>query len=328
MKKIASGLYFLGYLVDRMLHAFRPAAAPRPVISIGNLTAGGTGKTTLTCEVVEDLRKSGLRSVIIIRGYRARRSGNYQVFPDDDPVLCGDEAVLLALRTGTGVYAGVNRVKSIRKTRRNCPDCYVLDDGFQYYRLKRDLDILLLDAMQPSEDYHLLPSGLLREPFSALSRAGMVVISRSGEADKSWVAFLKSMVRTVRPDIPIFEAKTVVREWLDLNWKPVAPPLEVIACCGVGNPGSFRTLLERNGLVVTDFRIFPDHHDFTVSDLIGMLNTGKMVAVTEKDAVKLRRIVPDEQLPEVVFPRVGMELDRSFFDTVRDVAGMSLGGGM
>lgn len=262
-----------------------------PVISVGNLSCGGTGKTPTVEMVARDLSARGWTPAILSRGYGAGAaqpgegaSGNdeYRVLRENLPEV--------------EHYQGADRVASGREAIEAGADILVLDDGFQHFRIHRDLDLVLLDALRPFDNGRLLPSGLLREPVESLSNADLLAVSRvhliSEERRDSLVGFLEESF----PGIPIllFESKPVC--WQELGGETLAPDSlagnEVCAFCGIGNPYSFRLTLELQGLKLAGFQAFRDHGSYdeeAVEKIAAWAreNGVDTVVMTQKDAVKI-----------------------------------------
>ena len=265
-------------------------ALPAPVISVGNLTVGGTGKTPLVEYIAGHLIASGRKVVILSRGYKARRKGT---------VRRNDEAAVLAENLpGVPHIQDRNRVLAgLRAIKEHNPDCILLDDGFQYRKLRRDLDIIVIDATNPFGHGRTLPRGLLREPTASLKRAGVVVISKADEVSQKETAETEDAVSKFVPVERIFRAVHRPRNIYTLDGgKEVG--LEslrgrrVFAFCGIGSPGSFRRGLESLGCEIAGFRAFPDHHRYDGRSLDALreeaARSGADVLITtQKDAVKL-----------------------------------------
>lgn len=257
-----------------------------PVISVGNLTLGGTGKTPMVAWLARWLRGQGVRVTLISRGYGAGDGGR------------NDEALELEqqlpdvphLQNADRVAAAVVAIEEFE-----C-QMILLDDGFQHRRLARDLDIVLLDACEPWGYGHVFPRGLLREPVSGLRRAQIVALSR---ADMKSADDRKAIRRIVQRHAP-------QAIWLEVTHQPrclrsaagLETPLDtyaqqpVAAFCGIGNPRGFRHTLESIGYPVAAFREFPDHHAYTRADIAGLsawADDAQAAAVicTQKDLVKI-----------------------------------------
>ncbi len=280
---IAVRLRNLGY--DRGW--LRTHRVPTPVVSVGNLTVGGTGKTPFVEHVAGYYRRRDVRVAVLSRGYGTESGPNDEALVleenlPDVPHLQGKDRVALA-------QAAIEELES---------ELLVLDDGFQHRRLFRDLDLVLIDATQPWGHGRLLPRGLLREPKSGLRRAHLVALTRCdqvGEADR---ARLRQEVRRLAPGVPVIE--TTHRPVGLVNADGETAPLEALrgrpaaAFCGVGNPESFRRTLTDCGADVREFRVYPDHHAYTRADVDELQGWARRlpvdchVVVTQKDLVKLR----------------------------------------
>ncbi|MET0626537.1 MAG: tetraacyldisaccharide 4'-kinase [Pyrinomonadaceae bacterium] len=308
-----------------------------PVVSVGNLTAGGTGKTPLVEWVASALAREGLRVCVLTRGYGRADESKRVVASDGARVLagvaeCGDEPRLLAekLLGAASVVCDRDRVAAALWARAELgAEVFVLDDGFQHLRIARDLDVLTLDATDPWGGGHLLPRGRLREPASALTRADCVVITRAElardiEALRAEVArlsggravVLTSRVRT-RGLVPLAEFGRAEHEGAAVRTSEVGTSehsrvgTPVGAFCAVGNPRAFFEHLRREGFGLSYTRAFADHHAYTAADAEAVSREAassgaRALLTTAKDAVKLRGL--GFALPCHVV-EIGMEFD-------------------
>jgi tetraacyldisaccharide 4'-kinase len=253
-----------------------------PVVSIGNVTVGGTGKTPFSAYVVSQLLASGHRPAVVMRGYG-----------DDERYLHG------RMNPGVLVITGADRVKGILAAATAGADVAVLDDGFQHRRARRDLDIVLVSAERWSADLGLLPAGPLREPLSSLRRADLVIVTQKS-ADDGTAGSVLQAIRSY-PDVSagLAIAKLEPSELVAVNG-PEKIPLgavkgeRVLAVAGIGDPASFFAQLGQLGAEVTERR-FRDHHPYSANDaavLAAESAAHKYVITTEKDAVKLARVWP------------------------------------
>ena len=257
-----------------------------PVISIGNLTLGGTGKTPCVEYTAGLLRQHDQQVAILSRGYGAEGGRNDEAMLleenlPDVPHLQGRDRVALAA-------TAVEELES---------DVLVLDDGFQHRRLHRDLDIVLIDASNPWGFNRMFPRGALREPVSGLKRAGLVMITRVDRADDTAIQEIRRRVARYT-DATI--ALTVHEPIALLTGDGSTEPIEslrgatVAAFAGIGNPDAFRRTLETAGATVVEFRVFPDHHGYTRADVDDLIRWASsqpaetLIATTQKDMVKLR----------------------------------------
>jgi tetraacyldisaccharide 4'-kinase len=265
---IRRALYRLGLLPVRRF--------PVPVIVVGNLTVGGTGKTPLVIWLADHLRSLGRRPGIVSRGYGGKAGSWPQpVRPDSDPVMVGDEAVVLASRSGCPVCVGPDRPAAVVALLQHTGcDLVLSDDGLQHYALGRDLEIVVVDGERRFGNGWLLPAGPLREPRRRLRAVDLVVVN--GEAPRAG----EYALRMGRPGV------------VPLSGTAAAEPVSrfagqrVHAVAGVGNPERFFDLLARHAIVVVP-HAFPDHHRFQAEDLA--FGDELPILMTEKDAVKCRR---------------------------------------
>ncbi len=265
-----------------------------PVISVGNLTAGGTGKTPCVEHLARWLSARNVRFAVLSRGYgrpvhRSSFSG------------LNDEALVLRDNVpGLAQYQGADRAASARlAVTRGRHRLLLLDDAFQHRRLARDLDVVLLDATNPWGYGRLLPRGLLREPVETLARAGAVVLTRCDQVATDSVSQLREEVRRLAPHAVV--AETVHRPVDLINSDLETAPLEsaagraAVAFCGLGNPQAFRNTLLGLGARLIAFRTYPDHHAYTPADLRDLQRwvttqpPGGVVLTSQKDLVKLSR---------------------------------------
>ena len=276
---------------------------PCAVVSIGNLTLGGTGKTPLTMWVARWYQQQGWRVAVLSRGYGARPPTRLRVVSSGNGPLidwqaAGDEPYLLACcLPGVPVLIGKDRYRTGRYAYEQFgAHVLILDDGFQHYALQRDLDIVLIDASNPFGSGSLFPRGILREPLGALRRADAMVLTRVEMAGETLPALCQQMRRWNKQQ-PIYCLTTVV-EALHRQDTPSAVDLatlrqgRVVAFVGIGNPQAFVTTLTRLGAEVAALLVFPDHHPYTQEDWQTIVATAdKQQAVclvtTEKDAVRL-----------------------------------------
>ncbi len=255
-----------------------------PVVSIGNLTLGGTGKTPLVLWVARYFRQRGVRVSIVSRGYAAGDDGR------------NDEALELELAMPDVPHLQkANRVEAAQRAIEELKtELILLDDGFQHRRLERNLDIVLLDATEPFGFEHVFPRGTLREPATGLARADMVVLSRADMLSAETRQAVRERVSQLAPRAVWCEVQHTAQELV--NAQGQTRSLEslagkrVAAFCGIGNPAGFHHTLESLGAEVAVWREFPDHHGYTRADMKSLVRwaAGAELAVcTRKDLVKL-----------------------------------------
>jgi tetraacyldisaccharide 4'-kinase len=272
---------------------------PAPVISVGNVSMGGTGKTPCVLRIAEMLRKRGRRPAILSRGYGRSSPLKSLILPAGAEIRAahtGDEPQLF-LRSGLApVGIGADRFETGSLLLQNFgTDVLLLDDGFQHVRLARNLDIVLIDGLNPFAGGEIFPVGRLREPIEGLARADAIVITRSDVSNL--VPSIERIIRRQNPGAPILHAWIEPVGWVDYRTGKVRDSEElrfgpVGAFCGLGNPQGFRRTLEGLGLQLVDFVEFEDHHRYTPAELrliAGQLHRKGATAVltTGKDVVNL-----------------------------------------
>jgi tetraacyldisaccharide 4'-kinase len=274
-----------------------------PVISIGNLTAGGSGKTPLVLFLAAYLQTQGRRVAIVSRGYKRESQKPVVLVSNGEKILAdrreaGDEPVMLAKRLPSiCVVVSPRRYEGALLAQRECKaDVILLDDGFQHRALHRDLDLVLWDSTQPMESAAFLPRGFLREDVTALSRAHALIFTRSNLAPPPSDAALER-IRSIAPQLEIFHAGLQLTEFIPIRNagsapSPIPPPGPCGAFCGIGNPGSFFQLLEQEGISLVFRHILPDHHAPTEAELDEIVGAAvksgaRFLLVTEKDTQNL-----------------------------------------
>lgn len=283
--------------------------AERPVVSVGNLSVGGSGKTPVVLWLVEELLRRGLRPVVVSRGYGATEQTTSVLVPQvalrpDAASVAGDEAVLVARRGGVPVATALRRIDACEAAMALNPDLFILDDGFQHRWLARDLDIVVLAGDEGEAS--LLPAGPLREPLDSLGRAHCLL--HTGERrELPGVAPGASQLVLRRRPLALVEAVAPdarKRSLDDLAGK------RVLAVTGIGRPEGFFSMLEEAGAEMMDRLVFPDHAAYDDADWKRIRAAGlgaDFVVTTEKDLVKLARFAPE---PGFLFAlRLGIEVD-------------------
>jgi tetraacyldisaccharide 4'-kinase len=289
-----------GWLHRRGLLASARAAAP--VVSVGNLAVGGAGKTPVTIALARRLQARGRAVAVLSRGYGAERAGE-RVVSDGATLLLGaaeggDEPVLVARRLpGVRVLCGPRRAAlAARAVAALGADALLLDDGFQHLALARDLDVVVLDAANPAGNGHLLPAGPNREPAAALSRAGLVWLSRADQAAPAELARWREAARRATGREPVESRHApvdVVDGALERSLgRDALRGRRVLLLSGLARPGAFRRTVEGMGAEVAGERRFPDHHRFSGAELDEALSAAAaarcdLLVTTEKDAVRL-----------------------------------------
>lgn len=279
---------------------FRSRPAGVPVASVGNLTVGGTGKTPATLWLANRLRDDGFKPAIVSRGYGGALEGRTVVVGRGGKALLdvdeiGDEAALLAARFPGSVVCGADRVAAVElAVEEDGVDVVVLDDGFQHWRLERDVDIVLVDGRSGFGNGALLPAGPMREPLSALARADAIVVTKTAP-----VGALAETLRRRAKDIPLFAAELKpmsLSQWEDgeIKTRSIGDLVgrRVVTVSAIAEPRSFYELLGQLEAQAVEVLEYPDHHRFTQSDwhrINKAAHAADLVVCTEKDLVKLCR---------------------------------------
>lgn len=308
--------YSLGVAGHRSLYRrgiLKTERAPCKVISVGNLTVGGTGKTPFVAGLSRELAEQGVRHCVICYGYGAQSPQPVALASDGKGYLAdwtavGDEAAMLARKlSGVPVIAARRRVLAARRAVRDYdPAVLILDDGFQYWRLERDLDIVLLDSRRPFGNGWLFPAGTLRERKTALRRAGVVVLSGKAAQDGSSASQRRLVARLAQGAAVMESDVKPVGLWdcadgahLGLPW---VEGKKVAIVSGIANPESFERSVRSLGARVSVAVRYGDHHVYSAFDIqkiLGYCADKRLAAVvtTAKDAVKLGLLLLRVKLP-------------------------------
>jgi tetraacyldisaccharide 4'-kinase len=298
--RLRNQLYDRGWLA-----AYRP---PVPVISVGNLTVGGTGKTPCVEFLARFYQNLGRKVAILSRGYGSVRGPS-------------DEALVLRQNVPDIVHlTGANRVCSAsRAVEEFGAKVLLLDDGFQHRRLARDFDLVLVDATNPWGYGGVIPRGLLREPFGGLRRADAVLVTRSDQASELQIAAIAARVRREHPKVLMALSSHEPLAWIQHESADRAlgefRGRSVAAFCGVGNPAAFRQTLADLGCQVKAFRAYTDHHAYSRGDVVELMEWARTqdvdaVVTTQKDLVKLRSTTVGGR--DLLALRIGLQLCSDF----------------
>jgi tetraacyldisaccharide 4'-kinase len=303
-------------------HACTVASLPVPVISVGGITVGGSGKTPFTTYLAAELSRRGHSPAILTRGYRRRSPAQNVVLAPGTKVpssLTGDEPQIF-LRAGVApIGIGSNRFATARVLLQQFPatDTLLLDDGFQHARLARDLDIVLIDGLDPLGGGEVVPAGRLREPLCALERADVFVVTRA-ESDLRFRAIRKHL-RAYNQTAPIYRTRLIARSWRDYQTGERVEPGKqpVAAFCALGNPQNFWNTLDSLGLDVVFRWSFEDHHTYRPVELQYLarqahFHGAHLLVTTEKDRVNFPRLSAATIAPlRLAWLEIELELESS-----------------
>lgn len=259
-----------------------------PVLIVGNITVGGTGKTPLTMALVQALQARGWHPAILSRGYAARGQGIHHVQAQDDPYQWGDEAVLMAQHTQVPVWVGRQRSVVAQSVLRSHPevDLLICDDGLQHLALARNVELIVLDGARLTGNGALLPAGPLREPVERLQQATAIIV-HGGPLER------ETVIHRFAPRPPLFTLQFQALQWVHVFQPQETRALDFFrntpchAVAGIGNPDRFFSLLRQYGIPIQT-HAFPDHHAFTTADLT--FTPQQPLLMTEKDGIKCRHL--------------------------------------
>ena len=299
-----AGLLFGGIVALRRLFyrrgLFRSHAAGAPVVSVGNLTVGGTGKTPFALWLTRRLVAAGWRPAVVTRGYGGALQGRVLTVGEHgrahfDVEEIGDEATLLAERSGVPVVCAADRVAAARQAvSETGAEVVVLDDGFQHLRLRRDVDLVLVDGQAGFGNGSVLPAGPMRERLGTLRRADAIVVTKTDDPGA-----LGARIAAAAPGVPVFAAAyapaaVVQAEDGVLVEKPLGMMVgrKIVTISAIADPASFYELLGELEVRPVDVLEYPDHHVFDQADwqqISKVAHQADLIVCTEKDLVKLRR---------------------------------------
>ena len=300
-----------------------------PIISVGNTTTGGSGKTPLVIYLSQMLQRRGKKPGIVSRGY-GRKSQGMVIVHDGKELIAnvensGDEPYLMAsvLKTVPMVVCEDRREGINHLLKNNSADVIIMDDGFQHRKVKRDLDIITISANDKKEDYRLLPWGKLREPLQNIGRANAAIFTRTNNYNPP------ELLPSIEPFIkgePLFSTQQLtLMKYDEDGYRKSLPPEEILfAFCGIGEPRSFFDSIVKLGLKSSGKRIFRDHQEYT-SSVINELSTQikssncKGIITTEKDLVKLPNNFLDEFEIYVIKIEMEFEIEEVVLDIVRAI---------
>jgi tetraacyldisaccharide 4'-kinase len=321
-------LYFLSLPYFPLSHLFRwmqslrQVKLPCPVISIGNITLGGTGKTSLAIFLGRKLEEMEYKVAILCTGYGGKSIGKVR---GKGAREVGDEAFLLSANLERGdVWAGRDRLKMAREALKEGAEVIILDDAMQYFCIKKDLEIVMLNAFSPFGYGYLFPRGSLREPISGLRRAQVIILSNADAVDEK--SAIIERVKEINPSALILEANYRAKELVEMGEGKVRElgclkGKRIMGVAGIGCPEGFKRTLEKLAVEVF-FRAFPDHYDFKRRDILSLQEEAKSkglsaIVITEKDGIKIKELMGGDLPLEVPIFVLRVELSLSSEEVFR-----------
>lgn len=277
-----------------------------PVISVGNITWGGSGKTPMVVEVAKYVQSLGKMPVVLSRGYgRKDKKKKNVIVRDTNQILSdisssGDEPYMMAQQLDCPIIIGANRYKSAKLAQKFNPDVFILDDGFQHWKLKRDLDIVCVNSLNPFGNGMLIPSGILRETKSALKRADIIALTNSVLCKEDKLTSLKKEIIDItgKEPLEVYAGNWYVTNMADGNviedLQKLKEEKSFVLISAIGSPRNFINTVLKLGLRIRRKFIFTDHHKYSDSDIFDIVNnleSNEVVITTAKDAVKIKEAV-------------------------------------
>ncbi len=324
--KILDVFYYSGYLIKKKRALKKQKRLPKRVISVGNITLGGTGKTPSVIALANEAMKRGLRPCILTRGYKGKRKKPVFIGDGEGSTLdiseAGDEPVLIKLRLGdVEIIKGRDRYKAGLLSKH--PDLFILDDGFQHWNLYRDIDIVLIDMMKGFGNGRLFPFGPLREPPSELKRADIIIKTRQNLANsKSVEGIINKILSGKEPSPLICTSEHTPSFFMNQKRKHFNIKMiygkKVLAFCGIANPDGFIQTLKSIGTDIIEFIKFRDHHIYRQSDIVKIqekasLKGADCIITTEKDIIKTTRYRVADNFFALC---IDFDINKGFYDRV------------
>jgi tetraacyldisaccharide 4'-kinase len=309
---------------------FKTRQLPCKVISVGNITVGGAGKTPLVAALAKELRQRGLRVAILSRGYKGTSERTGGIVSDGEkqyltPAEAGDEPFMLASQLPeVPVLVGRKRyAMGIKAGERFALDVVILDDGFQHLGVKRDVDLVLIDAHRGFGNGHLFPRGPVREPLASLGRASLIVLTKAEVEVSGSQGEIQKQLHRYAPGIPLYHSRykplylhaAVSGTRLTPDW---LHGKKVIAFAGIADPRYFFSLVRESGTKLVGTISFPDHYHYEMDDLVMLRARSKGVdafVTTEKDFVKLQQL-PLKEIPLYSLAIEHEVMEKEFYSTI------------
>ena len=332
-------IYYLLSELNRLLT--KSTKLYKPVISIGNITWGGSGKTPMTIEVAKYILSLGKMPVILSRGYARKNSSRRNVVVRDtnkilaDISVSGDEPYMMAQLVKCPIIVGADRIRSVSFAKQFNPDVFILDDGFQHWKLQRDLDIVCVNSLNPFGNGMTIPSGILRERKSALKRAKLVALTNCNLVNEDKLNSVKKEIVRITRELPI-ETSCKNYEIVNMSDNSKIEDIEdfrrndrFVAVSAIGSPDNFINTVSGLGLKIKEEIIFSDHHKYVIkniSDVVNNLADNELIITTAKDAVKIKEVSDKEMQKKIYVLNVSISFDSGkeiFEKEIKSVLGIN-----
>ncbi len=309
----------------------------KPVISIGNITWGGSGKTPVVIETAKYILSLQKTPVILSRGYRRKTATKESIaVRDGEKILntlemSGDEPYMMAQKVECPVIIGADRVQSAELAKKFSPDVFILDDGFQHWRLKRDLDVVCINAGNPFGNGMIIPAGILREKLTSLKRAGIIIITNCDSVGGNILAEIQNKIYSITDKQPLLAkyGNFKIKNIFGTNYMPFEffQNKKVFMVCAIGSPSNFRKSIEKFGFLPEKEFVFRDHHEYLTEDMTSIfrdIGSDGIIITTEKDAIKIKDVINQAMaekifvlVPEIVFVSGRQELDNKIRELIK-----------
>jgi len=307
MKKFLYPLSFIYNIISELNRKItKSVKLDKPVISVGNITWGGSAKTPVVVEVVKYILSLKKTPVVLSRGYgRKIVTKNSVIVRDKNSIISslemsGDEPFMMAQQIDCPVIISPDRVASAEAARQFNPDVFILDDGFQHWKLKRDLDIVCVNAANPFGNEMIIPAGILRESLDALKRAGIIIITNSDLVPQERLELLDGRIyditgkKSLRASYGDFKLKNMY----DGSFiRPEIFNKNVFTVCAIGSPDNFKNSIIKLGLKIKKEFVFRDHYGYSANDIekiYKQMSDSDIILTTEKDGIKIKEIINGE----------------------------------
>ena len=316
LKKILYPLSLIYDLISKLNRKItKPVKLNCPVISIGNITWGGSGKSPVVMELANYILSLNKTPVILSRGYARKDTKQKNVIVRNKKEIVanlsvsGDEPYMMAQSVNCPIIVGSNRVESAKIANQFKPDIFILDDGFQHWKIKRDLDIVCINCLNPFGNEKIIPAGILREKISSLKRADLIILTNSNLVSDIVLEELKQQITNITNDTPICsycEASNItnIKDNKETDINELKESTSFTAVSAIGSPANFINTATNLGLIIKDEVIFQDHHIYTlkdISDIAQSFNDNEKILTTAKDAVKIKDIVQGTPFEDKIY---------------------------